>query len=103
MRTVKAANSPAAAARRKTAHAQPTHRRRRATGASGGGGVTGWGTRSPTAPGTLSSSVLTVFLLVVLGGGAGLLTVWSVHPGSRPRLAGRPGGRSLRATTAAHT
>lgn len=39
-----------------------------------------------------------MFLLVVLGGGAGLLVVWSVHPGSRPRLAGRPGPRSLRAT-----
>ena len=35
---------------------------------------------------------------MVLGGGAGLLAVWSVHPESRPRLTGRPGPRSLRAT-----
>lgn len=39
-----------------------------------------------------------MILLVVLGGGAGLLAVWSVHPGSRPRLTGRPGLRSLRAS-----
>jgi hypothetical protein len=38
-----------------------------------------------------------VILLVVLGGGAGLLAVWSVDPSSRPRLSGRPGLRSLRA------
>lgn len=39
-----------------------------------------------------------MILLVVLGGGAGLLAVWSVHPDSRPRPTGRPGLRSLRAS-----
>lgn len=54
--------------------------------------------RMPTDPGTLSSSVLTLILLVVLGGGAGLTAVWLVDARGLSRLLGRFAPGSLRPT-----
>lgn len=55
------------------------------------------------APGTLWSSVLTLILLVVLGGGAGILAVSLIDSGGLSRLLGRLERFSLRGRRARHT
>lgn len=99
--TVKAAKSVAAAARSADPATHHGQTRWRVSGPAGGGG--GSWSRAPTVPGTLWSSVLTLILLVVLGGGAGLLAVSLVDSRGLSRLVGRLERPSLRLPRRRHT